>query len=370
MEKYGFNLQDLRSRKEKILSLLSDDTLSEEKKDELEGLLSMYESVLCNFDNNSDYSHDETSKDTLLSELKDFIFYDDYTEENKMVRNKLCSLLSRLVCFKNSYTFDELNLTDSEAVELVGDMIKSKLGMNHYNIFKSLFLNQKDHVQFSNDISSALLVVPDTKEPFTIIHNHSDISKASDLAHEAGHFFSSRISDSYIISDSILSEVESTFYELLFIDFLLDENIYPEDAKNLFSEFITSNIQRAYILNVEFNYPLYKLNSVRDFKTMANKYDLYNITGIFNSKDLLGWMNVYNEQNSFMYVYSFLIALELYDQYRINRNKKAVVSRYEKFISQIGMIPDYKLATCISRDYIGFDKFKTLRKYKSKYVKE
>ena len=367
MERYGFNLQELRSKKEKLESLLYSE-VSEEDKNDIYDLITMYDSILSNFDSNDNYTRDNMSKESLLSDLKDFVTLDDFNDENKLVRNNVCSLLSVLVTRKNSYTFEELNLTDSEAVELVGDMIKSRLGMTHYNIYKSLFLNQKDHVEFSNDISSALLVIPNTKEPFTIIQNHPDIAKASDLAHEAGHLFSSRLSESYMLPNSVLDEVESIFYELLFIDFLLVENIYQNDARNLFSEMITSSIQRAYILNVEFNYPMYKLNSIRDFKTMSNKYDLYNITGIFNSKDLLQWINLYNDDNPFMYVYSFLIALELYDQYKINRNKKSVVSKYEKFISQIGTIPDFKLASCISRDYISFDRFKTLKKYKSKFV--
>ncbi|MBP3841493.1 MAG: hypothetical protein IK997_05220 [Bacilli bacterium] len=370
MEKYGFNLQELRSKKEKLESLVYSTDLTDDEAEDILNLITMYDSVLDNFVHSDDEIRDEMSKESLLSDFKDFVTYDDYNDEHIIVRNKLCLLLSKLVSRKNSYSFDELNLTDSEAVELVGDMIKSKLGMNHYNIYKSLFLNDKSHVQFSNSISSALLVIPNTKESFAIIHDHPDIAKASDLAHEAGHLFSSKISSSYMLPNSILDEVESIFYELLFIDFLLEEKIYPEDSKNLFSELITSSIQRAYILNVEFSYPMYKLNSIRDFKTMANKYDLYNITGIFNSKDLLEWINIYNDENPFMYVYSFLIALELYDQYKINRNKKSVVSKYEKFISQVGTIPDFKLASCISRDYVGFDRFKTLRKYRSKFIKE
>ena len=369
MEKYGFNLHDLRSEKEKLESLLYSE-LSEEEENEVADLISMYDSILCSFVSSDDYTRDNMTKESLLNDLKEFVNSDNFNEESKLVRNNVCSLLSKLVTRKDFYTFQELNLTDSEAVELVGDMIKSKLGMNHYNIYKSLFLNQKDHVQFSTDISSFLLVIPSTKEPFTIIQDHPDIAKASDLAHEAGHLFSSKISNSYMLPNSVLDEVESIFYELLFIDFLLEENIYSEDARNLFSEMISSSIQRAYILNVEFSYPMYKLNSIRDFKTMANKADLYSITGIFNSRDLLEWINLYNDENPFMYVYSFLIALELYDQYKINRNKKSVVSKYEKFISQVGTIPDFKLASCISRDYIGFDRFKTLRKYKSKFVKE
>ena len=370
MEKYGFNLEQIREKRDKLRFLLFNNVLTIEERETISSSIDACESILKNFEEDEELSLDDLSKSELLDEVKEFVTEDDYNDESKFVRDNVCSLLSKLICKKDSsFSFTELNLTNEEAVELVGDMIKSKLGMNHYNIFKNLFIKQKDHIEFSDIFSSSLIFVPSTKEAYSIIHNHSDIAKASDLAHEAGHYFSSTVSKSIMLDYSVLDEVESIFYELLFIDFLIEENINRDDAKALFSELITSSIQRAYILDMEFNYPMYKLNSIRDFKVMANKYDLYNITEIFNSKDLLNWINIYNNENPFMYVYSFLIALEFYEQYKSNRNKKAVVSKYEKFISQIGMIPDFRLASCVSRDYIGFEGYKTLRKYKTKYVK-
>lgn len=370
MEKYGFNLEQIREKRDRLKSLILYGKFSGEELETISSSIDACDSILRNFEDEEEIDPDNISRNMLLDDLKEFVTDDDYNDENKFVRNNVCSLLSKLICKKDSnYSFTELNLTNEEAVELVGDMIKAKLGMNHYNIFKNLFIRQKDHVEFTDIFSSSLIVLPSTREAYSLIHNHPDIAKASDLAHEAGHYFSSNISKSIMLNYSVLDEVESIFYELLFIDFLIDENINRDDAKALFSELITSSIQRAYILDMEFNYPMYKLNSIRDFKVMANKYDLYNITEIFNSKDLLNWINIYNNENPFMYVYSFLIALEFYEQYKINRNKKAVVSKYEKFISQIGSIPDFRLASCVSRDYIGFEGFKTLRKYKTKYVK-
>lgn len=368
MEKYGFKMEHIRERRRKLVDLVLSGKLSSEDVPEIEKSIDTCDCILSLED--KDDKVEQLSKEKLLEDLKEFVTEDYFDEEGIYVRNTLCSLISKLVSKKFSpLSFTEMNLSDDDAVLLVGDMIKAKLGMNHYNIYKSLFVNQKDHVEFSNEFSSLLASFPDTKESFAIIHNHPDIAKASDLAHEAGHYFSSSLSNAFFLGDSVLSEVESMFYELLFMDYLIDENINKADAYSLFSEYISGIIQRAYILNIEFSYPMYKLNSIRDFKVMANKYNLYDITGIFNSKDLLNWINIYNDENPFMYVYSSLIALELFEQYKISRNKKGVVSRYEKFISKVGEIPDYKLASYIERDYIGFDKFKTLRKYKSKYLK-
>lgn len=374
MVKYGFNFKELEDRKKQLELLKSTQSLSDSQLDDIDRTIDMCDSILENFmkaDQPSfDYQGDSIpSKKDLLDKMKEFVLYDDYNEENKFVRDALCSKLSKLIWKKDgNFSFEELNLSDSQAIELVGDMIKSKLGMNHYNIYKSLFVNKPDHVQFSDDISSGLYTSEGVDEVFAIIQNHDDIAKASDIAHEAGHFFASVISDNYIHPTSVLDEVESHFYEFLFIQYLIEENIYRDDAYKLFLESIYSSIERSYILNMEFSYPMYKINSIGDFKIMANKYNLYNLTGIFSSRELLNWINVYNDENPFMYIYSSLIAFELFEQYQINRNKKAVVSKYEKFISQIGKIPDYRLASVISRDYISFDGFKTLKKYKTKFL--
>ena len=44
-----------------------------------------------------------------------------------------------------------------ETIELVGDMIQSKLTKEHYLYFKNLFIDNKNHILFSDTIDSVFL---------------------------------------------------------------------------------------------------------------------------------------------------------------------------------------------------------------------
>ena len=93
MEKYGFNLQELRSKKEKLKSLLYSTDLTDDEAEDILNLITMYDSVLDNFVHSDDEIRDEMSKESLLSDFKDFVTYYDYNDEHIIVRNKLCLLL-------------------------------------------------------------------------------------------------------------------------------------------------------------------------------------------------------------------------------------------------------------------------------------
>ena len=377
MIKYGFDLEEIKSKKKKLEHYLASEysNISSSEVESIKKYIDVCYTILYNFrkDKQSYLYQDEEaySNIELINEMKDYITNDKYSSEHKLVRNIICEKIYRLNLprKKDLNIYNVINLSNNECVELVGDMIRKKLGMNHYNVYKSMFINNPKHIEFSDLYDSCIYSSDTPLNSYVIIKDKNDISKASDLAHEAGHYFASVSMTNYSNIETSLDEVESIFYEILFIDFLIEENIEKHDAYNLLYELLEDAVcQKAAILYAEYSYPIYKLNSVKDFKIMANKYDLYNRTGFSSSRDLLNWINTYNEENSFIYIYSTLLVLELFNQYKINRNKKNVISRYEKFINQIGRVPDFKLASYINKDYITFDNFSNLKKYRKKVL--
>lgn len=374
MANYGFNKKEIIERKIALKKLLKNSSFCCDEEKEILITIDMCDTIINLLEadkNDQEIDLTEESNSELINYIKDYVYSDSFDETHKYVRNTLCKNLDLYTSkSKSFFEFEnEINFSDKEAIELVGNMIKSKLGRNHYTTYTKLFVNNPSHIHFTKD-SSSLIFLPFKKEDvYAIIEDNPDISKPINIAHEAGHFFSYSSIGKGTIS-KCLGEVESTFYELLFCKYLIEENIYPEDAKKAILEVLLGITEKASIVNAEFSYPMYKINSVRDFKDMANRYNLYDKTGKYTTRDLLIWMMTNNEESQFNYIYSTLIALEFYDDYLTSRNKKNVVSKYERFLQEIDKVDDFKLASYITKDYITFDDFAKLRKYKQKYLKK
>ena len=370
MINYGFKKEEIIKRRIALKKLLKNSNFCSEEKKDIYNTIEVCNNILLLLGNNKNDDDEivDTTNAELINEIKDFVSNNDFDFEHTFIRNKLCRALD-LETSKSKQFLEyenEIKFSNNEVVEIVGDMIKSKLGRHHYNIYKRLFINNPSHVEFIRDYSSAIYLPSNKEDIYAFIEDLDDISKISNLAHEAGHFLSYSITGK-CTNSVCLGEVESTFYELLLCDYLIEENIYPKDAKKAILEVLLGITEKASIVNAEFSYPMYRLNSVKDFKDMANKYDLYNKTGKYTTRDLLSWIDINNEENQFDYIYSTLVALELYDDYLKSRNKKNVVSKYESFLNEIDKVNDFKLASFISKDYITFNNFKTLKKYKEKY---
>ena len=249
-------------------------------------------------------------------------------------------------------------------------MIYKKLGKDHYEIYKSFFIDKPNHIEFSDELSSRILLPLNKEDVYVYILNESGMIKPNDIAHEAGHFFAYNIRQSkHFLNNSYLLEVESIFYELLFIDYLIEENIHPNEALNLLKESIESQtIYDASLLNIVYSPEISKVKNVKDFKKILNKNNFYKNNYYHTTKDLLSQIDTCNVQNSFMYIYSTLIALELYDEYTLSYNKKDVIKKYENFLKKVGIMADAKLSRLIIDDNVTFNNFKTLKKHRIKYL--
>lgn len=370
MINYGFKKEEIIERKIALKKLLKNSNFCGEEKKDIYNTIEVCDNILLLLDskNTDEEEMVEATNSELLNEIKDYVNCDSFDFEHANIRNKLCRVLDLETSKSKQFLeYDnKINYSNNEIIEIVGDMIKSKLSRHHYNIYKRLFINNPSHVGFIKDYSSAIYLPNNKEDIYAFIEDLDDVSKISNLAHEAGHFISYSITGK--CSNSVcLGEVESTFYELLLCDYLIEENIYPKDAKKAILEVLLGISEKASIVNAEFSYPTYRLNSLRDFKEMANKYDLYDKTGKHTTRDLLTWINLNNEENQFDYIYSTLVTLEFYDDYIKSKNKKNVVTKYENFLKEIGKVDDFKLVSYISKDYVSFDNFKTLKKYKQKY---
>lgn len=380
MSKYGFDFNMMRSRIDYLENYLcnNEHLLGNDKINEINLSIELIEKILYTFDENiiidsyNEYTTSSSNMD-LIKKLKDYIESDLNNNPDYIInRNLICKKLYDSAFRKKEFDDYEFNtaISNEDAVELVGKMIIKKFGINHYNVYKSFFINQCNHIEFSNKYTSFLHCAKMPEDVFVVIRDEDDITKTVDIAHEAGHYFSRTIRPyEYFSKDSILCEVESTFYEIMMLNYLIEENIDKKAAYRLLYSLINETVfDKAAIVFAEYDYPMYKLNSVKDFKIMANKYDLYERTGFLSSRDLLNEIIACNSDNIFNYVYSTIIAFNLFDEYITSRNKKNIVLKYEKFLKEIGKIDDFKLASYIDRDFISFDNYKVLKKYNQKCV--
>ena len=203
------------------------------------------------------------------------------------------------------------NLTEKDAIMLCNDFYRT-FNNDIYNIFYKLLKNKNKMIRFEPTL--------DTYEGnFTNIRridsSYLEIGSNGDnkeemlntLTHESGHFIGANLSPRRYGKDRFL-EIESLFFELLGADYY---------AKKLDSDYFRDRPKTKAV----FQYNCGKNNIITKnavdktfdiLSTVDNPYAYY--TSLV--KDRNEYLQSLNINNSMTYLYSYLIAIELYELYQ------------------------------------------------------
>lgn len=364
MSKYGFDLKDLVAKQSAMLDILETDECSDEVFCKAYELCDLYTSLI-NMFTVDDIDNNLSSHEILLAIKNDFNVNDFCKDRNTML--SISKMLAKLCpSKKREFNCSTINVSDDDSVNIVSDMVKCKFGNKHFNAFKSFFLECPNRIEFSPYYSSFMTLIHG--ERYVVVQDSDNISKIVNLGHEAGHVSASLLSKNYdIYANSVLSEVESTFYELLLYDFLIEENIYKKDA-------ITSMVadcdvleRDGLIINIALNNAFSKIKDVKGFNKLAHELNLFNSLNSSGSKDLLQLiLDIYND--GFVYIYSRLVAIEFYYKYKNASNPFSIIDQFDEFVNCVGVVDDMELASLVCSDPTNFHNLKNYRQYKEKVL--
>ena len=371
--KYGWNKGELMSKKKIYFDLIAEHGIQflnqgrvsdSIKYLESENYYNLLLSILSDYrDNSSVYKSfelfnlmkEEFSDETLLC------------EKDRMIEFKICQLLNNCINCVKPAKLTELSMLKDDYIRLSGDMIKSKIDNEHYLTFKNLFINKKNNVMFSNEHKSFFFYNAYNGDCHALIHEYNNINETVDIAHEAGHYYRNCINPLIVKQNNgILSEVESLWYELLMYEFLVEENICKKDANSLILELLYNLELEAVIIGADLKFPFYKMTNIKEFKKSAHEYDIYKKSNTSCNNELLNLIYNIKDEDSFNYIYSFMVVLELYSIYQ--NNKREGIRAYDKFISRLDSGSDYDFVKDLNADYITFNNLDKYRKYKEKVL--
>ena len=200
------------------------------------------------------------------------------------------------------------------------DKFIDKMNDNYYYAFPS-----------KNSYSGALYALPIFKK--YIVHlntsNSQNLYFAITNAHEMGHAYENELhcnaSGAYLSDkcmDTIFSEVSSSFFEYAFINFLKDNDYYPDCIMHEYDEYYHQLLKYAFktyaiclngIDDMDEQYKIKlddksKMDKIEKLKEMLNYY-----RGLPNYNDKLSIM-----EDSIMYFVGQLLAINFYDKYKDN----------------------------------------------------
>lgn len=364
MSKYGFDLKDLVAKQRAMLDILETNKCSDEEFGKAYELCDLYTFLISMF-TGDDINNNLSSHEIFLAIKNDFNVNDFCKDKNTMfsISNILANLCPSK---KREFNFSTINMSDDDSVNIVSDMVKCKFGNKHFNAFKSFFLECPNHIEFSPYYSSFMTLIHE--ERYVVIQDSDNISKIVNLGHEAGHISASLLSKNYdIYANSVLSEVESTFYELLLYDFLIEENIYKKDAITSMVADCDTLEKAGFIINLALNNALSKVKDVKGFNKLAQELNLFNSLNSSGSKDLLQLiLDIYDD--GFVYIYSRLVAIEFYYKYKNAGNPFGIIDQFDEFVNCVGVVDDMELASFICSDTTSFHELRNYKKYKEKFL--
>ena len=144
----------------------------------------------------------QSNKELLKIIREEYAYEEEINYIDKQIILSLQDIIQKEETMPDKLILSQTNFTDKEKIELVGDMIQSKLTKEHYLYFKNLFIDNKNHILFSDTIDSVFLYNSYNNDRHVIIEKCNNISEILDIAHEAGHNYRNCINPIRTLNDN------------------------------------------------------------------------------------------------------------------------------------------------------------------------
>lgn len=196
-----------------------------------------------------------------------------------------------------------------EGLELVGEFIKSSFGLKSFHIYADTFLKNQDYILFDKNDENASILYTLEGERFIKIPSNGTVSMVAAIAHEAGHNYGKSVNHCFK-RDDILREFESYGYEIYFLNWLIKNHIYEQEAIKcmLNSMRLLENGMIAKYYNDR--YHLTSLKSSCQFESMLTDGGFFLRIQPQDMYEVFDTIGMAIEQNVPMYLYSFLCVLD------------------------------------------------------------
>lgn len=243
------------------------------------------------------------------------------------------------------------DITQNDLFSLTHDFYRDAIGGKLFEIFLKQFDIRFNHVRFiplCEGINGRNIHIRQFDESFITSQNTKTISDLFTLIHEYGHAIHGSINhdQQYNLDFLPFVEIAASFFELIAYDHFISKKFFADEViKAKFIEW-ESIINRASDLK-----PLIQIVQIEDYKNIKHlKRIVQDEYGI--SKDSFSDLVSSSNTMSYPYVFGAIIAIELLDLYRKDRNlalnylmqimnSKAIIGNdlYNEIL-QLGIIPN------------------------------
>ena len=248
-----------------------------------------------------------------------------------------------------------VSLTDNDILLITHDFYKS-IDPFFFSHFMMNYRQRHDHFKFKKyhgfgKIYGEIFTLPSIEGSFIKVYRNNTQEDALTTIHEYAHAISVLINNNHSDEEKILySEVDSLFFEMIASDFL-DEYLNTSSAPIYKADLHSENIGMSSSLKSIFELILAEENIDGGFH---NHFSLIkNALGNCNLKlGELFKLLTFPEIDAIVYVTSYLIALELYTLYQVDKEKALFylkqfillknlkINEYYDSILELGIIPN------------------------------
>ncbi len=307
MVEIGWSFPYLESKIAEYKDLAARERLSNDAKERYEEQASIYETLFLDlfFQEGTTYRESVSIADFLSIYHNVFNAY----RYDARLENKFSNITRQFIEMQGFQQY-KLNphFRKDEALELVGEFIKDTFGLQDFQVYEDFFLKKKEYVLFDKNDDTAHITFTLEGERFIKLPSDRTVNMAAKIAHEAGHNY--RMSQNPIIaSHNILGEVESFGYEINFINWMMEHNIYGEDAAKymLNSMHQLENVMIARYYNNR--YKLTQIQSPEKFQSRIDEFAFFERMQPDNILEIFDTLGTAVSENMPMYLYSFLFVL-------------------------------------------------------------
>lgn len=334
MEIKGWNEDYLHSKIEQY-QVLFENALDDDMRSQYEKQISTYETLSLDlfFQDGITY-REEVSIADFLDAYHDVKNVYQYDQSLAQIFSNITRQFIDMRGFRQ-YELEE-KFKKEESLELVGEFIKSSFGLDSFEIYADAFLRNRSYVLFDRNNENARIIYTLEGERFIKVPSNGTVDMVASIAHEAGHIYRKNKSQ-YFTRNDILGEFESYGYEICFLNWMMEHNIYGQEAAKYMLNLM--RLQENGMIARYYNnrYHLTSLTSPQKFESRLlelgfleriqpkDKYEVFDTIGMATYKNVP------------MYLYSFLCVLDCLstDDY---------LTRYQQGTSEFGKTDSKVLA--------------------------
>lgn len=221
--------------------------------------------------------------------------------------------------------YTQVKISDTEAVSIAHDFYK--LQGDFFSKKIELYLKgATNHLSFfkpNSNTEGEMLFLKSLKEAFVWVPNKNNITKVTTLIHEFEHVIDAYHNPSLFFS-YVVRETSSLFMEMISSDYVekeldlgLDGLIRRIELHNIV---INDNDNLVAKLNIFDLIKKYKIKNDKELEEVLSDYDI--------SLDYVDFLFENSIQMDFFYQISYLIAIELYQIYQVDKKRALHILQY------------------------------------------